>query len=327
LLAHNEDNALRCIFHGWKYDVSGKVVECPTEPRNPEAFCKTVPLKHYPVREAAGVVFVWLGKGAPQKFQNFEFTNLPSDQCYVTSQIVNCNWVQEVEGGMDSAHVGILHQSWMGNAGVSSLSTSDNSPVLEFEDCPSGYRYAAIRKLKNGSKYIRVNEFVAPWYCFICPAELPDGDRLVLMINPIDDYHTIHWNFRYNASKPLKPSIQNPAAKPDDFPPATIGGRTNRWGQDRGAMMRGHFTGFPHLNTEDFATAESMGPIADRSQEFLSSSDLAIVRLRRVLLNLVKESVAKGGAPVLNHQDIAYDAIRARGYITDNPSIWKLQVA
>lgn len=111
-LARNEDNALRCIFHGWKYSVDGKCVEAPTQPDHQEAFCKTVPLKHYPVREAAGLFWVWLGSGEPKRFPEFEFTGLTGDRVRPIRQVLKFNWIQSVEGLVDSAHVAVLHQSW-----------------------------------------------------------------------------------------------------------------------------------------------------------------------------------------------------------------------
>ena len=114
-LARNEDNALRCIYHGWKYRVDGVTVEVPTQPKDHAEFCARVALRHYPVREEGGVVWVWLGEGetSPQ-FPDLPFVGLPAGQCVVHRQRIGCNWVQAVETTMDSAHVGMLHQSWLG---------------------------------------------------------------------------------------------------------------------------------------------------------------------------------------------------------------------
>ncbi|SEB12205.1 Rieske 2Fe-2S domain-containing protein [Paraburkholderia sartisoli] len=322
LLARNEDNALRCIYHGWKYSVTGEVVEVPTEPVNAAAFCKKVPLNHYSVREAAGVVWVWIGKGQPKPFPEFEFNSLPDDQVYVSKQLVNCNWVQDVEGGMDSAHVGILHQAWIQQARLGAT-TDDMAPVYDFDETAGGYRYAAIRNAAGGKKHLRINEYVLPWYSFICPDENNEGDRLTIMSTPIDDENTFHWLVRYNPHRPLSPSLQNPAENPDDFPPGT-GGAANRWGQDRGMMMRGHFSGFGHLNTEDFAACESQGAIADRSKEFLNSGDLAVVRLRRLLLDLVREHQAtEGNSSGFPHDSMDYHRVRAHVDTVKDESVWK----
>src|SRR5579875_668274 len=114
-LARNEDNALTCIFHGWKIDVSGKVVEVPSEPPERRAeFAAKVRVKHYPVREAGGVVFVYLGKSEHvPPFPNFNFTHLPDNQVLARRAIMHCNWFQGLEAVLDSAHVGIMHKSWV----------------------------------------------------------------------------------------------------------------------------------------------------------------------------------------------------------------------
>ena len=329
LLARNEDNALRCIYHGWKYDVSGKTVEVPTEPRNPEAFCRTVPLKHYPVHEAAGIVFVWLGRSAPQPFPDFEFTTLPPDHTYATKQLLRCNWLQNVEAGMDSAHVSVLHQAWAGGGPnlIPSFIGDDQAPIYEFENFPGGFRYAALRNVRAGGKYVRINNFVMPWFCLIAPSKFPDGDRLVLLTTPIDDYHTFYWNLKYNPFKPLSPSIHNPADDPDNFPPPTMGGRENAWGQDRAAMARGHFSGFGHLNTEDFAVCESQGKMADRSKEYLNSGDLAVVRVRQLLLDLVGRQRSGAVDSAHPHGEIRYNQIRALADILTDKNEWRSLVA
>ena len=92
-------------------------------------------------------------------------------------------------------------------------------------------------------------------------------------------------------------------------------------------MMRGHFTGFPHLNTEDFVVAESQGLIANRANEFLNSGDLAIVRMRRILLDLVREAMAKGPGPTVDHEAISYEKVRAEVFISEHSNVWKLRAA
>ncbi len=329
LLARNEDNALRCIFHGWKFGVDGRCVEVPTEPHNPELFCSKVPLKHYPTREAAGVVWGWFGKSAPKKFPEFEWTTLPPGQVYVTKQLLNCNWLQNVEGGMDSAHVSVLHQAWKARGAHTNIIGEDLAPVFEFDMGEVGFRYAAIRNQISGKKYIRVTDYVMPWYCFIPPTSLArDCDRLALMSTPVDDYHVLYWNIVFNPFKPITPSVQYPAADPDDFPPATVGGREKAWGQDRSAMARGHFTGFGHINTEDFAVNESQGAIADRSNEYLNASDRAVGELRKQLLGLVEKTLAAGGvAAEFPHDKIDYTCVRAYSGIHPDASSWREEVA
>jgi phthalate 4,5-dioxygenase len=329
-LARNEDNALRCIFHGWKYSVTGEVLEVPTEPHNMKEFCKSVPLRHYPVREACHIVWVWFGSGAPARFPDFEFNTLPAENTYAVRQVINCNWLQDVEGGMDSAHLGVLHQTWLKDLGDIAAASENKAPIYEFDLQPGGYRYAAIRQLANGSRYVRVNRFVLPWFSLICPEQVPRGDRLVIFSTPIDDEHTIHWLVRYSPYGPVKPFYHaptgvpyiNPVPDPANWPPAPPGGPEESWGQDRFLMANGHFSGFRHLNTEDFAVAESQGAIADRSLEYLSSGDLAVVRLRKQLLECVKQFVAGKPLSLARHENIPYEKIRAVGDVLEPGRDW-----
>ncbi len=152
---------------------------------------------------------------------------------------------------------------------------------------------------------------------------LPDGDRLVIMSTPVDDTHVVHWMIRYNPHRKLGPSYANPADDPGNWPPAPAGGPEERWGQDRAAMTRGHFSGFPgHLNTEDFAVCLGQGPIANRSKEYLNQGDLAIVRLRRLLLEGVRKYADRADRPV-GDQAVPYAQIRASAGILSPGETWQ----
>jgi phenylpropionate dioxygenase-like ring-hydroxylating dioxygenase large terminal subunit len=320
-LARNEDNALRCLFHGWKYGVDGTVLEVPTEPNNRTDFCKKVPLKHYRVREAGGMVWVWLGKSEPKRFPAFEFNTLPADRVFAAGQQLECNWVQDLEGGVDSAHINWLHREVLKSVGIG-LALDDGAPVYDIDTTSSGFRYAAIRKLKNGSQYIRVNQFVLPWYQFICPEKIPDGPRLCIISIPVDDTHCVHRVVRYNPYVPLEPDYLNPVgADPGNFPPYFPPGEN--WGQDRAAMAQGHWSGFHHVNTEDFAAAVSQGPITDRSQEYLNSGDRAVILTRKQLLDTVKEFRAGKELRLVQHASIPYPDIRPVADVMSESTEWR----
>lgn len=325
-LARNEDNALRCIFHGWKFSVTGEVVEAPTEPHNPVEFCKGVPLKYYPVREAAGIVWVWLGGGTPARFPEFEFMNLPPEQVYPISQTLRYNWMQSVEGNVDAAHVAVLHQGWLGaisNTGVLTAAAGKLAPIYEFEDRKGGFRYAAIRKLPDGNQYIRVTEYTAPWYTFISSEDGGEGDRSCVMSVPVDDETTVYWTVRYSPFKALGPSPYNPVEDRTSWPPYIVGGADQRWGQDREAMRNGSFSGYHFVTTEDFAVSESQGALVDRRGEYLNSGDRAIVRLRRLLLESVRD-FQRGNVPALaRHEEIPYPSIRVTGDVVPASFDWR----
>src|SRR5205814_9325591 len=120
--------------------------------------------------EAAGIFWVWLGEGEPTKFPDFEFMNMPPDQVYPIYQTTRYNWVQSLEGNVDAAHVGVLHQDWLGaisSTGTLAAANLHLAPTYEVEERKGGFRYAAIRPLADGRKYIRLTEYTAPWYTFI----------------------------------------------------------------------------------------------------------------------------------------------------------------
>lgn len=325
LLARNEDNALRCIFHGWKFGVDGQVKECPTQAEHHDAFCKKVPLKHFPTHETAGIVWVWLGAAPPVPFPDFEFTRFSGKHSYATFQTLRFNWIQSLEGLVDSAHVPILHKDWLGAAAGAntgsdlSAVSKDLAPTFEFEDTPGGFRYAAVRKAGEGRRYIRLTEYVAPWYTFI-----PFDQGHVLLSVPIDDTTTALWVIEYNAKTAVTPSWFSPAEDPGNWPPYLKHGREQRWGQDRAEMKRGSFSGFrEHFIHEDFAVAESQGVIADRSQEFLASSDRAVVRLRRLLVDSAKDHRDGKLPQVAKHSEIPFSKIRAAGKVVGPEVHWR----
>src|SRR5262249_11164367 len=144
------------------------------------------------------------------------------------------------------------------------------------------------------------------------------GDRLVIITTPRDDTHSTHWMLRYNMWRPLKPSYANPADDQGDWPPAPPSASAEEhWGQDR-FLMKTHFTGFRHLNTEDFVVALSQRPMAPRTREYLNHGDLAVVRLRRLLLGGVK-AFMEGQRP----EPVAYSSIRAAAGVLPKDGDWQ----
>jgi nitrite reductase/ring-hydroxylating ferredoxin subunit len=287
-LARNEDCSLRCIFHGMKFHVSGQVIEAPTQSLNQEAFCKTVRLKHYPVREAGGLIWAYLGTGEPPPLPALEFMDLPPEQINVRLQTLHCNWVQGIEATIDSSHVGILHKNWVSGLGELNLTADNTAPRYEVQMQPYGLRAAALRGLTDGQTYVRVTELVFPYVSFIPPATMYTGDRLAIITVPVDDEHAIQMFVRYNIHKPMNQDDWKALANPDAFAPVS-GDASNAWNQDRPAMQHGNFTGFDNLPLEDFVMQVSMGPIADRTQEQLCNGDQVIVRARRLYLQRAAE--------------------------------------
>lgn len=324
--ARNEDNALTCLYHGWKFHVSGKVVDVPTEPEDMAAvFCGKVPLKHYPVQEAGGIVWVWLGEGEPTQFPLFEFNTLPESNILIRIALVDCNYLQVFEGTIDSAHVSVLHQEWAKKVALSVNKTvRDLAPRYEVEAQPYGLRAGAIRTMEDGSQYVRITEYVQPWYSFIPHA--PDENHLCAFTVPIDDEHTAQWFVFYNYNRPLtfedlaiaeKQFGLDPNNPPDNF----YAGPKERWQQDR-SKLKEHFTGMYGVLVEDYVIVESMGPIVDRTKEYLGSSDSFITKVRWHLLKQVK-AMQEGVVPKGLDQDIDYMEIRSTNGIIPADMDWR----
>ena len=328
-LARNEDNGLRCLYHGWKINVHGEVAEAPNHAGEQQKFCEHVRVNRYGVQERGGIVWVWLGKGdtAP-KFPDLPFVDLPDEHRAVTSQEVPTNWVQAVEASMDSSHVGVLHESTGqiaagGGGNERVLMAQALAPKLEFEERPYGYRYAALRALPDNKVYARVNNFVMPWYGVICAPDAK-GPSTVFFSTPVDDTTHRAWFVHFNSHRPLGMTVMS--ASPDvwNFPPLPPGDAAHNWGQNRDLMKRGHATGFPqHLGTEDFAMFISQGAIHDRSQEQLCSADGAVLRVRSLLLKAARE-FQSGKTPTLAaHPELDYTKAVSIGGVLPAGSDWR----
>lgn len=325
-LARNEDSALRCIFHGWKLDTSGALVDVPNEPNRPEQIKKNFKPPHYAVREAAGLVWAWVGgEGDPPEFPEFEFMKLSPEHVTVWFQSTRCNWFQALEGAIDSSHVGILHEDKLRNFAAQIQNASvDNAPRFEIESKPYGYEAAAIRLLNDKSQYVRVTQFVAPWMSFIPPADAV-ADRLVHFTIPVDNTNCLQLILRYNYSKtPGAPKAFADHVDPDAFSPLPGSCAEDVWGQDGESMTSGKsMSGFSTLFCEDLAVQESQGPIADRTRELMCTGDQVIARARRLLLDSVKQYMADESSSAPRKEVINYASIRSRSGVVPAGQEWR----
>jgi nitrite reductase/ring-hydroxylating ferredoxin subunit len=329
-LARNEDNALRCIFHGWKIDVSGCVVEAPSEPvATRDEFAKRIRVSNYPVREAGGIVWVYLGKQSePPEFFKFEFMTLPETHVNPTVAIVHANWVQGLEAVLDSSHAGALHSAWLDKDvadsfrqyGSAAFAQVDTGPTFEFVSTTYGYRECALRDLGNVFN-ARLRDVALPYYSFI-PRDEGIPCLLVAPV-PIDDEWTAQWYIAYDPW--LSPGFrkgtrEGSSGSPDNFC-SDMGSVENLWHQDRELMKKGHFSGINRcIPYEDFIVQESMGPIVDRTREQLGMSDIPVVRGRRLLLKSVQDYLANGKA--LN-AGTDYSKLRALAITYDKSLDWR----
>jgi phthalate 4,5-dioxygenase oxygenase subunit len=301
----NDEGGLRCIYHGWKYDVHGNVLETPAEPavgaRHASPFRDRIKHLAYPTREAAGVIWTYMGPAeAMPPFPSWEWLALPRGRLLVTKIFEDCSYAQGVEGSIDSAHSDYLHSSDIFGR------PKDHAPRLEPEDTPYGFRYAAIRRMDadaNRTKYVRLTLFAFPFYCIIPPFRKP-GEEVILHQAwvPIDDEHNWFFTFAYNRLGPLPETNRDHAVQfgLDRNYGRPLRRRENTHLQDRAAMKAGNWSGIMGVNSQDFTMVESMGPVAPRYKEHLGASDVAVIRMRRRMLEAVRAFMDGADPPGLD---------------------------
>ena len=284
----NEECGLRCIYHGWKFDVEGNVLETPAEP--PDSDFKTK-MKHtaYPTREAAGMIYAYLGPREKMPlFPNYEWNQLPLNQTYVTKCLMECSYLQGLEGECDSSHLSLLHQMFTPGP-ARAIWRLDAAPVYETEETDFGVRLIAIRKAGPGRQYIRFSSFVMPVFGGV-PAGRPtdelDGFEIHMYV-PYDDTHSWRYDFGFRRTRPVEPEeVHRRKQIGPDY--RRIRNAANNYLQDREMQKKINFTGIEDFLNHDACATESMGPIYDRSKEHLGVSDKAVIAVRKYLLNAVK---------------------------------------
>ena len=290
--ARNEDCGLRCIYHGWKYDVRGTVLETPNEV-GVRAYEGRLKLNAYPTREACGVV--WAYMGPPDREPAFpEFPWNVKAHVHAKKVYLECNYLQSIEGGVDSSHVSFLHRSGI-TANHGEIIMRDLSPRLELQDMPYGFRYGALRQAGDGQQYVRITPFIMPWYTIV-PFQKEQTQAAHAWV-PIDDEHC--WTFTFNFTFEDGPLPPEKWTHPYEFDGRFTKARTraNNHLQDRAAMKVDSWCGIPLIPDQDAGIQEGMKPILDRSKEHLGRADLAVVHMRATMLESIK-AVQRGGDPV-----------------------------
>jgi nitrite reductase/ring-hydroxylating ferredoxin subunit len=311
VLARVEGCSLRCIYHGWRLDQEGHVVEVPSEGERSDLFASRVKVDRRVAREGGGLVWAFLGRGEPPPLPPLPFMLVPPESRWWAKMMVKCNWLQDLEGTQDTVHLNWLHQGFHAAAGQTLV---DAAPVYEIEETAYGLRTGAIRSAGTpGTVHLRVAEFIAPFYSF-SPSRQPviPSDNAGFITVPIDDENHMLFFCFWDEAGPLKDISQfvYEGADRDDLMKEADHNRANNWGQDREAMTNGHFSGFTKtLLHEDAGVQLSMGPIVDRSAENLCGTDLAVVRMRAFLLDLLARHDA--GEAI----DGALDGYREGGFL------------
>ncbi len=291
----NEEDGLRCVYHGWKFDVSGKCVDMPNEPAESN-FKDKVKAVAYPCREAGGVVWAYMGPAElePPVLPQHEWTLVPEDQRIVSMLRQESNWVQGLEGGIDSSHVSFLHASLENYRGSAGLMDKDKAPEFRVTNTDFGCLIGAKRSWQDNRDYWRVTPYSLPFYTVI--PGYPGRDAIYSGHGwvPIDDEHCWLLSYSWHPTRKMGEFGDRPGHPAHYVPkhPGTnipIPSLTNDFFLDPEVQKNKTFSGIDNASTQDRATQESMGPIYDRTQEHLGSADSAVIMMRRRLMAMAHE--------------------------------------
>ncbi len=324
----NEAGGLRCVYHGWKFDSQGRCLDMPSEPADSD-FRNSVRAIAYPTHERGGIVWAYLGaRTPPPELPRLEGNMLASSAAAVTTFQVECNWLQMLEGDLDTSHVSFLHLGGVRAEDQPKDSFSDfqlreRSATFEVVDTSGGAAYGARRPAGPGRSYWRIAQWCFPFYSFTPPGVLGlkmGGNARV----PMDDDHTLAFVMA-SRSTPTPPElVPNGNGWLDRF--RTPGNPANDFLIDRGVQRRNQgvagFTGIRSFGMQDAAMSTSMGPILDRSREHLGSSDAMIIRIRRRLLTALAAYLQRGTPPPGVDRPDVY-AVRSGGIFLADSEAWE----
>lgn len=315
----NEENGLRCLYHGWKFDLKGHCVDTPNEP--PRSRLKErIRITAYSCAERNGIIWVYMNArhGHPPPLPELGWAMVGPTRRGALRYQRACNWIQAMEGDFDSSHLGLLHLAFdpeaqgatadreLGIDYYRNIAHMDKRPLLEVSDTDVGVMYGARRHAEGGAYYWRVTQFLLPFYTSVPGFGGKNRDKVWV---PLDDEHTMVWEPHWSSTRELSEEEQKGWTNrvgPSGFLPDTSGwlgrfrlaaGADNDYLQDRARQKRSNFSGMENIAPiQDAAVQESMGAICDRTKEHLGASDAAIVRMRRRLLHAARD-LAKDIAP------------------------------
>jgi phthalate 4,5-dioxygenase len=319
-----ENGGLRCAFHGWLFDVEGKCLETPAEPDDSN-LCANIRQKSYLVMEKSGILFAYMGPGAPPAFPDFDCFIAPVSHTFAFKGMIDCNWLQSLEVGIDPAHTSFLHRFFhdedpaQGYGKVFRDTSADSDmpmtrimrefprPVIEVEPTEFGMRIATLRRISDRDMHVRVTNLVFPnAFCIPMSSEMTITQWHV----PVDDvkhyWYAIFTSFGAAVDKDEMRRQRLELYQLPDYVPRR--NKSNDYGFDPHEQEHDTYTGMgADINVHDQWACESMGAIQDRSREHLGQSDKAISAYRRLLRAAIDETT-RGGAPlmVLNAEAAAH---------------------
>ncbi len=299
----NEECGLRCSYHGWKYDVNGQCVDLPSEAEE-TGMRSRIKLKSYPCLELGGVIWTYMGppelKPAPPAL---EWTQVAPDRRFVSKRWQESNYLQAIEGGIDSSHVSFLHSGALNTDPLfkegkraNTYNLRDRMPHFEVVEYEGGLLIGARRQADNDRYYWRITPFIMPWHTLIPPrAGHPVGGHAWV---PIDDENCWAWSINYHPGRALTASelkaMQDGKGIHVKYVPGTyipLANKSNDYLMDRGTQKSGaNYSGIDGIAMQDASLQESMGAVQDRSKENLCSTDNGILMTRRLLLKAAKDN-------------------------------------
>jgi phthalate 4,5-dioxygenase len=311
-----EDGGLRCSFHGWLFDTTGRCLATPAEPAG-SRLCEHIRQRAYPLAEKSGILFAYLGAGEPPAFPHFDCFVAPSEYTFAFKGYWDCNWLQALEVGIDPAHASWLHKFFEDEDPAASYgrqfrATSADSempmskvlreldrPEIRVERTAYGMRLQTLRRLNEASTHLRVTNVLFP-QAFVIPMS-PEMTISQWHV-PVDDYgcywYSIFTSFGAPVDKDTMRAQRLKTYPAPDYKP--IFGRHNGWGFDPDEQRKSTFTGMGFdINIHDQWACESQGRIADRTKEHLASTDKGIALYRRILLDAIQKNQAGEKPPMV----------------------------
>jgi phthalate 4,5-dioxygenase oxygenase subunit len=330
--ARNEESGLRCAYHGWKYDVTGQCMDVPSEPEE-SGFRARIKLRSYPLVQIGDIL--WTHMGDPENrppLPEWEPYQVPSEQTFTSKRWQESNWLQALEGGIDSSHVSWLHSEGLKSdplfkgAKGNEYNLADRKPFFEVIDSDGGLFIAARRNAEEGRYYWRITPWVLPSFTMIPPR----GDHPVHghFWVPIDDENCWVYTYDYHPTRALaEPELEAMRAGHgvhNEYEAGTyrpLQNRDNDYMMDRQAQRRGDtFSGIKGIAMQDASLQESMGPVVDREKENLVSTDNGIIMARRKLKKAVKALRDKGETPP--GVDPAHQRVRSASVVLEPEDAW-----
>jgi phthalate 4,5-dioxygenase len=310
----NEEAGLRCVYHGWKFDVDGTCVDMPNEPAESD-FKHKVKAVAYPCQERGGIVWTYMGwRETPPPLPDLEPNMLPDDQIVLSAIKRDCNWLQGLEGDVDTSHLGFLHLGAVDPERTrpgtfAHYTVKDRAPRYQVVDTEYGAMYGAYRPADEGQLYWRFAQFLFPFYAMI-PTGVLGLQVLARAWVPMDDEHMMFFSMGSRPSVALVTDSNAAMTRQrsgEEVLPNTsdwygrfrlAANADNDYRIDRGKQRRREdYTGIPGIHTQDQAITESMGTTYDRSKERLGTGDVMVIRVRRRLMEAARALAERGVTP------------------------------